>query len=341
MPAEIFDLQFANCDLFDSYVSYNWQPVLKRKEIRNVVRNIEAFGSKAYEAAPELLEILEGAEVICSHLHTITEKMIRKSNRLKFILSARGGIENINMDIAKEHGINVINCPTHNAIAVTEYTIGLIICEMRNITRSTLSLKRGIWREDYPNSNAILELNDLTVGIIGFGTIGRLVAERLLAFKSVVLVCDPFVDINDIKEKGCIPAQKEDLLRRADVVTLHGRIQKGAPPIIGRNELMIMKPTSYLINTSRAALVDTEALYKSLSQNRIMGAALDVFSCEPLPKDNPFLYLDNVTLTNHRAGDTKNSYYKAPELLERQFRLILKEQEYLNCSDIKGAEEQG
>lgn len=107
--------------------------------------------------------------------------------------------------------------------------------------------------------------------------------------------------------------EKEDLLREADVVSLHGRIGPGEPPLIGAKELKMMKKDAYLINTARAALVDMDALYQALKEEEILGAAIDVFPTEPIAPDDPLAHLDHVTAGNHRGGDTLESYTKAPE----------------------------
>ena len=232
-------------------------------------------------------------------------------------------MENIDLKAAHEHGVSVIHCPAHNAIAVAEYAIGLMIAESRNIARADRGLRSGTWIEKYPDSAAIPELRGSNVGIIGFGTIGRLVAERLQVFGAKILVSDPFVPAEAVTAASCEPVSKEELLRRSDFVTLHGRIGAGDPPIIGEQELREMKPTAVLVNTARAVLVDMEALYTALKEHWIMGAAVDVFPMEPLPKDYKLLTLDNITLTNHRGGDTINSYIKAPELLLQQFDELL------------------
>ena len=271
----------------------------------------------------EELERLKDAEVILSHLFTIPREVFEAAPKLRYILSARGGVENIDLKAAHEHGVSVIHCPAHNAIAVAEYAIGLMIAESRNIARADRGLRSGTWIEKYPDSAAIPELRGSNVGIIGFGTIGRLVAERLQVFGAKILVSDPFVPAEAVTAAGCEPVSKEELLRRSDFVTLHGRIGAGDPPIIGEQELREMKPTAVLVNTARAVLVDMEALYTALKEHWIMGAAVDVFPMEPLPKDYKLLTLDNITLTNHRGGDTINSYIKAPELLLQQFDELL------------------
>ncbi len=315
LPASAFDDAICGQAWVDSYDSFNWSVTQKRDETRHVVREMETKGSRAFLPTEEELARVKDAEVLMTHLYTIPSELFDAAGNLKYILSARGGLENIDLDAAKAHNVRVIHCPAHNAIAVAEYAIALMLAESRNIARAHCGLINGTWIERYPDSQAIPELRGSTVGIIGFGTIGRLVAERLKVFGTRILVNDPFLPAEVIEAAGCTPADKDALLRESDFVTLHGRIAAGDPPIIGARELELMKPTAYLINTARAMLVDMDALYDALRDRSIMGAALDVFPMEPLPGDYKFLKLDNVTLTNHRGGDTINSYIKAPELL--------------------------
>lgn len=319
LPAKAFDAAVAAQSWNTGYESMDWMPVNDRGRMRDVVRRIETLGSRSYTPSREVLEKIRDVEVLFIHLYPVPSEMIEQAQKLKFIITARGGVENIDVEAAKRKGVVIINCPAHNAVAVAEYAVGLMLAESRNIARANAGLKNGVWIEKFPDSQAIPELSDSVVGIIGFGTIGRLVAERIRAFGSKILVYDPYVNDEQISRMGYFPVSKETLLEESDFVTLHGRINAGDPPVIGACELSLMKPRAYLINTARAILVDMDALYDALKEKRIMGAALDVFPTEPLPENYKLLELENVTLTNHRGGDTLNSYVKAPFLLADQF----------------------
>lgn len=252
LPASVFDETIRSASWVTAYDSFDWDVTKKRDELRNVVRRMETGGSRAFLPTQEEQERLKDAEVILSHLFTIPREVFEAAPKLRYILSARGGVENIDLKAAHEHGVSVIHCPAHNAIAVAEYAIGLMIAESRNIARADRGLRSGTWIEKYPDSAAIPELRGSNVGIIGFGTIGRLVAERLQVFGAKILVSDPFVPAEAVTAAGCEPVSKEELLRRSDFVTLHGRIGAGDPPIIGEQELREMKPTAVLVNTARA-----------------------------------------------------------------------------------------
>lgn len=324
LSEESFKTVLEPCGLFDSYVGFEWKKDLGRKETRELIRKIETEGSEAYPLPEKIAKEIEDADVVFIHMCPIGEKTIENAKNLKYIITARGGVENICLEKAKKKGIRVIHCPMHNAHAVAELTVGLMICETRNVSRANYALKHGEWREKYPNSGQIKEIRSSTIGLIGFGAIGRLVVDLLRPFRCRILINDPYVPNEEIEKYGCKAVSKEELLKGADIVSLHGRIGPNDPPIIGKKELSMMHKNSYLINTARAVLVDMDALYEALKVHDIMGAAIDVFPKEPLPDNYPLLSLDNCTLTNHRGGDTIDSYNRAPEQLLEQFQEVLK-----------------
>ena len=315
IPSIYFRRELEKSSIIDEFICKSWKENRSKDDFREVIRKIETQGACAFEVEDEITELMKKADVIFVHQCPVSKEVIKEAENLKYILSCRGGVENIDMEAAKEKGVKVINCPSHNAYAVAEYTIGMILNELRNITRSCTALKNGEWREKYQNSEILTELRSQTIGIIGFGTIGRLVIERLKGFHPTILVNDPFADEDKIREEGCEPVTKEELLKRSDVVTIHARINAGDPPIIGKEEFGQMKETAYLINTARAVAVDMKELYHALSEHKIMGAAIDVFPTEPVTKDEPLLKLDNITVTNHQGGATVESYVKAPEMV--------------------------
>lgn len=286
------------------------------KEMRGIVHKLEKGGAYAFPPPGELLEAVADADLLMVHLCPVTKEVMDAAPNLKYILSNRGGLENIDLEAAKERNIPVLHNPAHNANAVAEITVGLAICEMRNVSRANISLKDGEWRESYPNTGEVFELRNKTVGLIGFSTIGKLVAEKLQSFQMRILAADPCISPEDpdLKKYNVELVDLETLLSQSDIVSVHARTSN-QEAILGEKEIGLMKSTAIFINTARAYLVDYDALAKALTEKKIMGAALDVFPMEPLPKDSPFLTLDNVTLTNHRGGDTVNSFSDSPEAL--------------------------
>lgn len=301
---------------------------LNRKEMRDVVKTLESGGRDKFELSEELLKEIERADILMVHLCPITEKVIQRAKKLKYILCNRGGIENIDVEAAAIKKIAVFNNPAHNANAVAEFTVGLMLCETRNIARSYIGIKNGEWREKYPNSNSIIEMKDLTIGIIGLGNVGKLVCEKLMGFRCQILVShlsipdtsSPTIDWNRVHF-----VTLDELLEKSDIVSLHARTST-KNVILGAREFERMKPTSYFINTSRSYMVDYKALYQALLKQEIRGAAIDVFDVEPLSSSEPLVSLDNITLTNHKGGDTLNAYADSPEMmLEDLKKFISKE----------------
>jgi D-3-phosphoglycerate dehydrogenase len=295
-----------------------------RADIRTVWRKIEEFGPNGVEPPKDFESMVKDADIISVHICPVSSKIINKANNLKIIATARGGIENIDVEEATKRKIVVINTPNHNANAVAEYTLGLMISETRNIARSNYALKTTGWREIYPNTKNIPEIFSSKIGIVGFGRIGKLVVKKLQNLGATIYIFDPFVSPEIIKGYGGIPSKLDKLLRDSDIISLHVRLSEKTRGMIGFDEFEKMKPSSYFINTARAGLVNTKALIEALKNKKIMGAAIDVFEEEPTPKDHPLFSLDNLTVTNHRSGDTRNSYWNAPIMMAKQISKFIK-----------------
>lgn len=298
-----------------------------RKAMRDTVKLIELGGRDECTLPKGYLEAVEDAEVLMVHLCPITEEVLNHAKKLKYILCNRGGVENVDVDAASARKIKVITNPAHNANAVAEFTIGVMFSEMRNIARAHLAMKNGDWREKYPNSGGIIELKDLTVGIVGFGNVGELVCEKLSGFGCNILISNLFEPehtnprINWDKVRY---VELEELIMTSDIISLHAR-SKSKKPIFGKREFEMMKVSAYFINTSRSYMVDYNALYNALNKQLIKGAAIDVFEVEPLGSDHPFISLDNITLTNHRGGDTVNAYADSPKMMLEELSAWLNE----------------
>ena len=278
-----------------------------RRDMRDMVKAIEA-GKREEIGMPEgLKEAVRDAEILIVHLCPVNRDLFPCAPNLKAVMSCRGGLENIDIQAATEAGVIVSNNPAHNANGVAEFTIGLILSETRNISRSNMALKNGEWRKVYPNTaTTIGELTDMTVGIIGYGSIGRLVARKLTVFGCRILVADPYrTSLGD--DPGTL-APMDTLLAESDIVTLHARSDHA---IMTEREFSLMKEHSYLINAARSYLVDPDAFRKAMDSGKLLGAAFDVFETEPTIPEF-YLRYDNVTLTNHQAGDTVNSFRDAP-----------------------------
>ena len=283
-------------------------------------------GLKEYVGtADEAVELVGDAEILVTHLTPLSAGIMDRLSNLKFVAVSRGGPVNIDMKAARERGIIVVNTPGRNASAVAEFTIGAILAETRNITRGHDALRRGEWRGDLYRADLTgEELSELTVGLIGYGQVGRRVVKLLKVFGCRILVSDPYVQLSveDLRD-GVIQTSLEQLLAESDVVSLHPRVTPETTKMINRDTLAQMKKGAYVINTSRGPLLDYDALYDALKSNHLRGAMLETFSIEPTPPDWHLLQLPNVTLTPHIAGASVKTVRYAAGLAAEEVRRYL------------------
>lgn len=278
---------------------------------------VEQRGANAVALPPELVADVDRYDMLVVQFAPVGAEVIKRGSKLKYIGVLRAGTENVDAAAAKAAGIEIIPTPGRNARAVAEFTVGMILSEIRNIARAHAAMKGNKFRKDFPNSTCIPELLDKKVGLIGLGHIGSLVAKFLGSFDCDILVYDPYLD------KAPAGVAKVDsldeLLERSDIVSMHMRLTDQTRHMIGAAQLARMKPSAYLVNTARSGLVDEKALVEALQAKRIMGAAIDVFENEPLPVDDPIVRLDNITLTPHMAGTTYDAFMNTPKLFCDRF----------------------
>lgn len=262
-------------------------------------------GLKEYMGDPdEVVNFIGDAEVLITHLAPMSRQMLEQLPQLKFIAVSRGGPVNIDIDAATERGVRVVNTPGRNASAVAEFTLGAILAETRKIRVGHESLRNGEWRGDlYRADTTGRELNELIVGVIGYGDIGKRVVKLLKAFEAKVLVADPYVQLSaaDIAD-GVELIELDKLLARADVVSLHARVTTETTQLMNKDTIAKMKPGAVLVNTARGPLLNYDDLYDALVSGHLSGAMLETFAVEPVPVDWPLIQHPSVTMTPHIAG---------------------------------------
>ncbi|MFB3817246.1 MAG: phosphoglycerate dehydrogenase [Candidatus Methylomirabilales bacterium] len=250
----------------------------------------------------ELIELLQGVEgTICS-TDPFTARVLKAAPQLKVIARTGVGYDAIDLDAATACGVTVCNTPGVNRHAVAEWAMALMLYCSRRMAANMAEVRKGGW-ERYEG----MDLAGKTLGIVGLGAIGKEVAQRARAFEMRLLACDVVEDIQFAEAHGLSYVPLETLLRESDFVTLHLFLNAQTRHLINAERLALMKPTAYLINTSRGGVVDTKALCDVLREQRIAGAALDVFEGEPLAADSPLRELDNAYLSPHMAGGTRDA----------------------------------
>lgn len=281
-------------------------PDLNKEQFMNRFLTFETQGPDALPANEELIDKISRADIVISHFGPVGSRALENAKDLEAICILRSGVENVDVKKAAGFGIKVVNTPGRLAEIVSEFTVGLIVGETRNIARSHAALMEGRWQTVYYNSSFSATLAKKSIGIVGLGAIGTRVAKMMKAFGSNILVFDSYVAEDKIRELGYVPMELDQLFKEADVISLHYRLTPETRGMVGKRQIALMKPTAFLVNTARAGLIDNDALIEALSNHKIGGAALDVFDQEPLPPHSKLFALDNVTLTPHLSGTASN-----------------------------------
>jgi D-3-phosphoglycerate dehydrogenase len=256
----------------------------------------------------------------------VQREVFEKAPRLKFLGVCRADVVHIDVAAATEHGIPVVNTPARNAVAVAELTVGLMLSLLRRIPAAHTMVSAGKWidpTEAYFGMRGG-ELWGKTVGIVGFGAIGQQVAKRLTAFESNLLVYDPYVGPERIRELGANKVDLDELMQRSDIITVHCTTTPETVGLISAHRLSLMKPTAFFVNAASAYVVDEDALIQVLKERRIAGAAFDVYKNWPVKADDPILKLENVVLTPHIGGATDESVLRHSQMMAADIERFLR-----------------
>ena len=259
------------------------------------------------DLAEELIRRVRDADVVLNiRAHArFTERVLAACEHLRFISVWGTGTDHVDLEAARARGITVASTPGLNAHAVAEHTIALMLAIARKLPAMDSGVRAGRW----PRA-MLVQLEGKTLGVVGLGAIGRRVATLASAFGMRVLASTLGDDAGRAAAVGATPVPLDELLRESDFVSLHLRLSERTTGYLSSHRLALMKPSAFLVNTARGALVDRDALIGALQNARIAGAALDVFHEEPLPSNDSLLTLPNVVFTPHNAATT-------PEVIDR------------------------
>jgi len=252
----------------------------------------------------ELIKEIEDVDVLVLGNEKFDREVARTAMRLRMIARFGVGYDNVDIAEATRNRLWVTYTPGASSKAVAELTIGLMLSLAKRIPQADHYVRSGKWSEGAVPFPIGSELNGKLLGIIGLGQIGLEVAERARCFGMATIYFDKVRNFAAEQRLGVTPVNVDELLRRVDFVAIHVALTEETKGMIGWREIGLMKNTAFLVNTSRGAVVDQEALYDALKEGRIAGAGLDVFSVEPIRRNDPLLSLDNVVLTPHIAAVT-------------------------------------
>jgi D-3-phosphoglycerate dehydrogenase len=260
----------------------------------------------------ELAQLVADADAVITQFAPVTAEVIAAMRRCRAIIRYGVGVDNVDLAAARARGIPVCNVPDYCIDEVADHTLAFILACTRQVVIHCNAVRGGAWKLMTPLER-MRALRDLSVGIVGFGRIGRAVAARLRPFRCQVLVHDPVVADAIITGEGCQACSFDDLLARADLITLHCPSTEQTRGLINRDALARMKPGVILINVGRGDLIDPLALTEALQQRHVAAAALDVFNPEPIPANHPILKMDQVILAPHIASTSVPAVQKLRE----------------------------
>ena len=258
-------------------------------------------------AEDELAEAAKDADIILTCYTDITAKVINASVNLRGIVKYGVGTDAIDIEAATAKGVMVANCPDYGSDTVADHAFALLISLARKIPTLDRTMRENAWAWPEPELLGV-DLGGKTVGLIGFGRIGRAMSRRCEGFSMTRLAYDPYVDPTSVGDYGVTFVALDELLKRADFVSIHCVVTPETKGLINETALRTMRETVFLIDVSRGAIIDEDALIQAIDEKMIAGAGFDVFGHEPLTPDYPLLGRDNVILTPHLAWWTKEAF---------------------------------
>ena len=267
-----------------------------------------------------LLKELYDADGLIYGIKSLTEEVFERSPRLKCVALFASGYDNVDLSAASKHGVYVASAPGANCDAVAEFTFGLILSLVRHIHGACINVRAGGWQRD---GFVGMQLKGRALGIVGFGHIGQRVGRLGRVFGMDVWGFDPFVPDEIFQREEVLRADLNEILSKSDILTLHARLTRSARHMIGKEELARLKSSAYLINTGRGDLVVEEALLDALDHGRLAGAALDVFSREPL-EDRRIIGHPLILPTPHISGWNDVSRYNIGKTAAEQVLMAIK-----------------
>lgn len=309
-------------------------PLLGREDVEVIQENDSA--SEAFA------EALQGAHGLLVRSATrVTAELLEQAPLLQVVGRAGVGVDNIDIPACTHRGVAVFNAPAGNTISAAELAFALIMASVRRIAPADRSMREGRWdRAKFKGT----ELRGKTLGLVGAGRIGGEVARRARAFGMNILIYDPYLTDERVVELRGTGVELDELLERADVVTLHVPLTDSTRGLIGAEGLARMKPTAHLVNASRGGIVDEGALADALTAGKLAGAALDVYTVEPLDADSPLRQVPNLVLTPHLGASTQEAQERVAYEVAESVKGALLEGDLagaLNAPSVTGAVLQG
>ncbi|MEP7089606.1 MAG: phosphoglycerate dehydrogenase [Nocardioidaceae bacterium] len=294
--------------------------------------DVEIRWCKGADRSDLLTAITDADAILVRSATKVDLEALTRATRLRVVARAGVGLDNIDVRAATQHGVMVVNAPTSNIVSAAELAVALMLAAARHVSPASAALRNGEWKRSRYTG---IELFEKTVGIVGLGRIGVLVAQRLSAFGMKVIAYDPYVPAGRAAQLGVRMVSLEELLEQSDFASVHLPKTLETTGLIGDDELAKVKPSLVLVNAARGGIVDEHALYVALKEGRVAAAGLDVFASEPCT-DSPLFELENVVATPHLGASTDEAQEKAGVAVARSVRLALSGELVPDAVNVQG-----
>lgn len=278
---------------------YQYETIQPQIDVVNAFPEAELVALQC-KTEEDVITLAGDADVLLNQYAPMNRNVISRLKNCKAIIRYGIGVDTVDIAAATEHGIWVCNVPDYGVDETSNQTIAMILAMARKLPMIHADVRRGKWT--LLSGKPMHRFAGSTLGFVGFGRIAKAVAQKLSTFSLKMIAYDPYLDAAKAQEMGVELVSFEELLRRSDYVSIHCPATAQNRNMFSDAEFALMKPTAYLINCARGAIVDTDALVRALASGEIAGAALDVIVPEPCPKDHPLLAMDNVILVSHFGG---------------------------------------
>ncbi len=317
----------------------------KMKMLHSVWPEVQSLGTlvvTANDAAATLSRAVSDADLLVICYAQITRPIIQSATKLKAILKWGVGVDSIDLKAANEAGLPVCHCPSYGTATIADHAFALMIALARKLIPLVNTTRQTGWIWPEPSREwAGIDLEGKVVGLVGYGRIARKMARRCAGFGMQVLAYDPSLQPEDTALDHVSLVDLETLLKESDFISIHAVLNPANRNMIGAKELAWMKPSAYIINTARGALLHETSLIEALRQERIAGAAMDVFESEPLDQSHPFYGMDNVLVTPHFAYYTAEADKRLDRECLYSARRILNNRKLVNVKNGDALEAMG
>lgn len=272
----------------------------------------------------EVAQYCKDADAILTQWAPITAKVINQMVNCKVIVRYGIGVDNVDLEAARKKNIAVVNVPDYAIDEVADHTFSLLLSSVRKIPQIIQNVRQGEW--NIAPCRPIMGIQGKLLGLAGFGNIAKAVAKRAQAFGMNIAAYDPFISKELMHEYGAIKMDWNELLENSDVISIHLPLNDYTKNLVNEQAFHLMKPSAYLINTSRGGIINTDALLHALMNKDIAGAAIDVIEQEPIAKDHPLLTLENCLVTSHCAWYSESSLLRLQAFAAKEVKRVLEGQ---------------